>query len=115
MTAPRPWDPTQWPRPGCCGACGRAAWEAPSGRWWHDGRPCQARSQRMWTVDDINIRLTIVFVPEGEPLPAAATRWHLHPAETNERGIPVAFDVCNTDHTDTVREFLAREAEEGIR
>lgn len=117
MTAPRPWDPTQWPRPGCCGACGRTAWAAPSGRWWHDGRPCRARSQPMWLVDDVDIKLAVVFVPAGQPLPEAPSRqrWHMHPAETNEHGIPVAFDVCNTDHTNTVREFLAREAEEGIR
>ena len=69
----------------------------------------------MWTIDDIDIRLTVVFVPEGEPLPEAPTRWHMHPAETAERGIPTAFAVCNTDHTHTVREFLAREAEESTR
>lgn len=115
MTVPRPWNPSQWPRPGCCGACGRAAWETPSGRWWHDGRACRARNQSMWRVDDLDVRLAVVFVPAGEPLPAEPTRWHMHPAETNDRGIPCAFDVCNTDHTRTVREFLAREAEEGIR
>lgn len=69
----------------------------------------------MFLVDDIDIRLAVVFVPEGEPLPSAPARWHMHPAETNERGIPCAFAVCNTDHTQSVREFLAREAEEGIR
>lgn len=117
MTASRPWDPSQWPRSGCCGACGRPAWEAPSGRWWHDGRPCRARSQDMWLVDDLDIRFAVVFVPAGQPLPEAPsrTRWHMHPATTDERGIPTAFDVCNTDHTNTVREILAREAEEGIR
>ncbi len=115
MTAPRPWDPTQWPRHGCCGACGRTAWEAPSGRWWHDGRPCRARSQSIWRVNDVDIKLAVVFVPKGEPLPDAPTRWHMHTAETNDRGTPTAFAVCNTDHIHTVREWLAREAEEGIR
>lgn len=115
MTASRPWDPSQWPRPGCCGACGRTAWAAPSGRWWHDGRPCLVRSQAMWRVDDVDIKFALVFVPEGEPLPEAPARWHMHLAETDERGIPTAFDVCNTDHTNAVREFLAREAEESTR
>ena len=69
----------------------------------------------MWSVDDADIKRSLVFVPAGEPLPEAPARWHMHPAETNGRGIPTAFDVCNTDHTHTVREWLAREAEEGIR
>lgn len=115
MTEARPWDPSQWPRAGCCGACGRTAWAAPSGRWWHDGRPCRARSQGMWSVDDADIKHALVFVPEGDPLPEAPARWHMHPAEMTERGTPVAFGLCKTDHTQTVREFLAREAEEGIR
>jgi len=115
MTAPRPWDPSQWPRAGCCGACGRPAWAAPSGRWWHDGRPCRAVSQTMWSVDDADIKLAAVFVPAGEPLPEAPARWHLHPTDRDEHGIPVAYAVCKTDHTHTVREHLAREAEEGIR
>lgn len=68
----------------------------------------------MWRVDDLDVRIAVVFVPAGQPLPEAPsrTRWHMHPAETNNCGIPTAFDVCNTDHTNTVREFLAREAEE---
>jgi len=117
VTTPRPWDPSQWPRRGCCGACGRTAWEAPSGTWWHDGRPCRARNQSIWRIDDIDIKRAVVFVPAGQPLPEAPsrTRWHMHPAAADDRGIPTAFDVCDTDHTHTVREFLAREAEEGIR
>lgn len=115
MDSARPWDPSQWPRRGCCGACGRTAWEAPSGRWWHDGRACRARSQTMWHIDDLNVRIAVVFVPAGEPLPDAPARWHMHPTQTNADGIPTEFGVCNTDHIHAVREFLAREAEEGIR
>ncbi len=69
----------------------------------------------MWGVDSLDIRSAVVFVPAGEPLPEGPTRWHMHPTETNERGAPVAFGLCKTDHTHSVREFLAREAEEGIR
>ncbi|GHH57490.1 hypothetical protein [Lentzea cavernae] len=112
MTISGPWEPSQWPRRGCCGACGRPALEAPSRRWWHDGRPCLARSQSMWTVDSLDVRSALVFVAEGEPLPEGPTRWHLDPTGTDERGIPSAFDLCRTDHTQTVREWLARQAEE---
>lgn len=69
----------------------------------------------MWLVDDADIKLAAVFVPAGEPLPGAPVRWHMHPADCDESGIPTAYDVCNLDHTHTVREFLAREAEEGTR
>jgi hypothetical protein len=69
----------------------------------------------MWHIDDLDVRLAVVFVPAGEPLPTEPARWHMRPTQTNEDGIPVEFGVCNTDHTPTVREFLAREAEEGIR
>lgn len=115
MTASQPWDPSQWPRPGCCGACGRTAREAPSGRWWHDGRPCLARTQSIWSVDDIGLKLAVVFVPVGEPLPDAPARWHMHPSGEDTNGIPSSYALCNITHTHSVREFLAREAEEGIR
>ncbi len=66
----------------------------------------------MWSVGDVDIKFALVFVPAGEPLPEAPARRHMHPAETSECDIPLAFTVCNTDHTHTVREFLARQAEE---
>lgn len=113
MTEPV-WDPAAWPRRGSCGACGRAAWEAPSRRWWHDGRPCRARSQSIWRVDDVPIKLAVVFVPEGEPLPDGPDGWHMHPTESNADGVPSEFAVCNINHTHSVREFLARQAEESI-
>lgn len=109
------WDPSQWPRRGCCGACGRTAWEAPSGRWWHDGRACRARSQSVWSIDDVYVKRAVVFVPAGEPLPEGPAKWHMHPTQTTGDGIPTEFAVCNLSHIHTVREFLAREAEEGIR
>lgn len=104
----------EWPKQGRCGACGRPAVQIPSGKWWHRGRPCRARSQGIWRIDDIGIKLSVVFVPEGEPLPTAPD-WHLHPEGVTAQGIPTAFGVCRFDHMPTVREFLAREAEEGIR
>lgn len=109
------WDPAAWPRQGRCGACGRPAEEIPSGKWWHTRRPCRARAQSIWRVDDVGIKLAVQFVPAGEQMPDEPTKWHLHPETTDERGIPTSFGVCNTDHTHTVREFLAREAEEANR
>lgn len=66
----------------------------------------------MRSVDDIDIKFALAFVPAGEPLPKAPSCWHMHPTETNDSGIPTAFDVCNTDHTHTVRQWLAQQAEE---
>lgn len=109
------WDPSQWPKTGHCGACGRGAEQYPSKNWRHLGRPCLARSQSIWTVDDLDVRLAVVFVPDGEPLPRAPTRWHMHPTGEDAAGIPNSYALCNIDHTHTVREFLARQAETGIR
>lgn len=69
----------------------------------------------MWSVDDLDVRIAVAFVPAGEPLPDAPARWHMHPTQTNADGIPTEFGVCNTDHIHAVREFLAREAEERER
>lgn len=106
MTAALAWQAAAWPRPGNCGACGHPARQAPSGRWWHDGRPCRARSQAMWSVDDLGVKGALQFVPAGEPLPAGPAGWHL------DRDTATSYGVCRADHTPTVREFLAREAEE---
>jgi hypothetical protein len=115
VTATAVWDAAAWPRPGSCGACGRPAHEVPSGRWWHDGRPCRARGQTLWSVDDVHVKLAVRFVAESEILPAEPAKWHLHPETTGEHGIPTSFGICNLDHAHTVRDFLAREAEEGAR
>lgn len=104
-----------WPRDGRCGACGRAAREFPSRRWEHVSRPCRARSQSMWGIDSIDIKNAVRFVPEGEELPAGPNRWHWHPNRTDGDGAIAAFDLCRDDHSHTVREFLAREAEEAVR
>ncbi len=115
MTAPLAWNAAAWPRPGQCGACGLPAHEAPSGRWWHDGRPCLARTQTIFSVDDVHVKLSVRFVPDGEPLPTEPARWRLHPETTDGRGIPTSFGACREDHTHTVREWLAREAQEARR
>jgi hypothetical protein len=98
-----------WPRQGRCGACGRPAREFPSLRWEHVGRPCRLRSQDMWTVDDYLLRGAVRFVPEGEPLPEGPQRWHLHREGREQVGL------CRISHTHSIREFLARDAEEGVR
>jgi hypothetical protein len=65
-----------WPRPGRCGACARAAVAFPSGRWEHIGWPCRAFRQLAWAVDDAaQVRATLRFVPDGEPLPPASDGW----------------------------------------
>lgn len=69
----------------------------------------------MWSVGDVHVKLSARFVPAGEPLPAEPTKWHMHPETTDERGIPTSFGICRDDHTHTVREFLAREAQEATR
>lgn len=111
MTA---WDPAAWPRRGSCGACGRGAEQYPSLKWRHLGRPCLARTQSIWSINDIPLKLAVVFVPEGEPLPEAPTRWHMHPTSEDADGIPSSYALCNINHTHSVREFLARQAEESI-
>jgi hypothetical protein len=65
----------------------------------------------VWRVDDVGIRLAVVFVPAGHPLPTEPDKWHMHPRKVNADGIPEAFGLCNVDHTHTIREFLAAEAE----
>lgn len=61
-----------WPRPGRCGACAGPALAFPSGRWEHVGRPCRARTQTVWRVDDAAMaRGLLRFVPDGQPLPPA--------------------------------------------
>lgn len=85
---------TGWPQPGQCGACARGAHRYPSGRWAHDGRPCRARYQTLWPINDVDIRCAAVFVAAGEPLPTA-------PDKT----------MIDTDPEVTVREWLARDAE----
>lgn len=101
-----------WPLQGFCGACGRPARQFPSKRWEHIGVPCRARSQGMWWVDDVDIRAAIVFVPAGEPLPAAPEAWHSHVIETIPgTHFPAALGFCRVDHAASVRAFLAAEAE----
>lgn len=100
-----------WPRPGSCGACGRPARQFPSGNWEHTGVPCQARSQNVWRVNDVDIRLAVQFVPNGEPLPTAPEKGHWHTVERTEDGFPAASGWCNYDHTVSIREWLAAEAE----
>lgn len=59
-----------WPQPGRCGACAQPAHRYPSGRWEHAGRPCRARTQTAWGVDDAAFKRELLrFVPDGEPLP----------------------------------------------
>ena len=66
MTAPT------WPEPGRCGACAQPATRYPSGRWSHTGRPCRARTQSTWGVDDAAlVKRLLWFVPDGQPLPEA--------------------------------------------
>ena len=109
MTTNPAWDAAAWPRPGRCGACGLPAHQAPSGRWWHDDRPCRARTQSLWSVDDVGVKAALRFVPEGEPPPTGPGEWRM------DRTGPASFDVCRDDHTPTVREWLAREAQEATR
>lgn len=82
-----------WPRLGRCGACGRDARSYPSGRWEHVGAPCQARSRTAWSPDDAAILAACRFVADGEWMPV-------------EPGAPKAGG-----DGETVREWLAREAE----
>lgn len=101
-----------WPLQGRCGACGRPAQQFPSLRWEHLDVPCLARSQGFWRVDDVDIKAALVFVPEGEPLPVAPESWHWHVKETIPgTPVPASVGICNADHSHSVREFLAAEAE----
>lgn len=100
-----------WPRKGCCGACGRDAREYPSGRWEHVGRPCRARSQDMWHIDDLFIKRACRFVPEGELLPVEPSEPHWHTTDVDETGFPIGLGWCTADHMHSVREALALEAE----
>ena len=89
---------TSWPRVGRCGACGRAAVEFPSRNWKHVDGPCRARSQTSWTPGDVDIRKACRFIPVGQALPAEPNKVYVH-SESGE----------------TVREYLARTAEEANR
>lgn len=100
-----------WPRKGCCGACGRPAREYPSGRWEHVGRPCRARSQTLWRIDSVNIQRACRFVPAGEPLPVEPGEPHWHTTAVDETGFPIEMGWCTADHMHSVREALARDAE----
>lgn len=104
---------TDYLRHGRCGACGRPAHEAPSGRWWHEGRPCRARSQSMWSIDDMPVRNACRFIPENEPLPGQSG-WHLHALDRDpESGVPSGYGACTCDPLAAVRARLAAEAETG--
>lgn len=101
-----------WPREGVCGACGRPAAQFPSGRWEHRGKPCRARTQSVWRIDDFAVKLAVRFVAAGEPLPTMAGEWHSHVVEADPAtGIPLALGFCNVDHLCAVRRQLAEEAE----
>lgn len=80
MTAP------VWPERGRCGACAQPAHRWPSGRWGHVGRPCRARTQAVWGVDDAAlVKQLLWFVPDGTELPPASDElraWLRHPAGT---------------------------------
>lgn len=101
----------EWPRRGSCGACGRPAIEFPSRRWEHAGVPCKARSQWLWRIDDVPVKLALRFVPDGEPLPTGPETSHWHPSETDDDGIPVGLSWCRGGCVHSVREALAEEAE----
>lgn len=67
MTAPT------GPERGRCGACAQPATRYPSGRWGHDGRPCRAKTQTAWGVDDAAlVKALLRFVADGQDLPAAS-------------------------------------------
>lgn len=100
-----------WPLEGRCGACGRPARQFPSLRWEHVGVPCQARTQSVWRIDDADIKLAVVFVPDGEPLPTEPEKGHWHTVKRLEDGFPAALGWCNADHRVSVREWLVAEAE----
>lgn len=62
------------PESGRCGACAQPATRYPSGRWGHNGRPCRARTQSVWGVDDAAmLKALLWFVPDGVELPAASS------------------------------------------
>ncbi|TCO64925.1 hypothetical protein [Actinocrispum wychmicini] len=102
-----------WPRTGRCGACGRSALEFPSGRWTHLGRPCRTRYQTMWTVDDVRIRAACRFVADGEPLPTEPDKYLVE--QPTGRVAEFEFGISRANRLETVREFLARQAEAGVR
>lgn len=105
---------TTWPRTGRCGACGRPARAYPSGRWEHDGRPCRARSQTLWRIDDIAIRAAVHFVADGEPLPTEPAKPHWHETTHDKHGTPTGLGWCQVDHTPSIRDWLARGAEQEV-
>lgn len=88
-----------FPVPGRCGACAQPAHQFPSGRWGHgelrpDGtvrpiRPCRARTQTVWAVDDAAmVRCTHRFIPDGEPLPAVSNGWRAWMRGEDESAAP---------------------------
>lgn len=105
-----------YPIPGVCGACTRPAQQFPSGRWTHTGRPCAARSQSLWSPDDLDIRGLCRFIPDGDELPGADPGGQWTTTRT-EHGVPVQLGWRSpgalNDQITRVRAELAAEAEGG--